>query len=342
MTSVEGSLIVENVAGLVDLSMLANLETVGVDVYITGNPDLVSLTGLESLSEVGVSASSPPAGVVHFSANPQLADLRALEGLRTLLGMDFAGVHPALLDVQSLTGDLFIRPSEAGGLIAISGLPHVANLDGLLAIGTVEVGGSARFRVGIGGMDGLTDISGLSALSHLGDDLSLLIGALPLPALEFVGDGRLGALQISEYPVLSSLRLPGVDSIGLFVLSDGVPALHDLTGSEDLVHIDRLWIGACGGALDFGLESLAGLEPVHSIDELVIVGTPSLVSIDALTPGTVVGSVLIQDNAALPADEVLARLQLLDVRGPATVCNNLGDVACTRVPAACEAGPAPG
>ena len=289
---------------------------------------LTSFDGLEALEHVDI---------VAVSENPVLADVSGLLGVRELGGWSLGWDQPQIVGVEAFVGDLVLT-ARADGVadFRIAALPNVADLSGLNAMGALTVVGEGRYRVHISALDGLVDASALSVFAPLGDQLALTVAALPLSTFSFAGEPRLGELTLASYPALQRVELPGVTSIGELSFYQDLPQLTSLEGLEGLEHVDRLWIGQCTFANDFGLTSLTGLQGVTSIDELVIVGTQALTTIDALAEGTALGTVTIADNAALPTADVLARLALLDVSGTVTVCGNQGGEPCVGAVAPCK------
>lgn len=71
-----GHLVVDGVAGVVDLSWLTNLETIVGSFRISDTPDLVSLTGLENLTSVG--------SYITIERNDSLSSLSGLAGLNSV------------------------------------------------------------------------------------------------------------------------------------------------------------------------------------------------------------------------------------------------------------------
>ncbi|MBX7079285.1 MAG: hypothetical protein K1X88_08885 [Nannocystaceae bacterium] len=328
VTEVEGTVWIEAVPEITDLAALASVTRIGGPLYVGSNEALTSFDGLEALEHVGV---------VALSENPVLADVSALAGIRHLASLQIGRGQPQLSSVQSIAGDVaFALEPDRVSHVLFYGLDGLESLDGLTELGEITLEGDQRLRVGVADLPAITDIAALSVFAPLADRLALTAANLPLSTFAFAGEPRLGELTLVSYPALQRVELPGVTSIGELSFYHDLPQLTSLEGLEGLEHVDRLWIGQCTLANEFGLTSLTGLQGVTSIDELVIVGTQALTTIDALAEGTALGTVTIADNAALPTADVLARLALLDVSGTVTVCGNQGGEPCVGAVAPCK------
>ncbi|MDP2305625.1 MAG: putative metal-binding motif-containing protein [Pseudomonadota bacterium] len=177
LTTVEGSLIVESVAGLTSLDGLGALRTVGSDLRFYRNNSLVELAGLDSLTTVGRDLT--------LDYNPALVRPNSL-GALTSIGRDlWVEYNDALVDLAGM------GTFTVGNTVYFYGNPALTSLDGLDGLEQVphhlvlydlpaltDLGALARLeRVGatmrVGGCDSLTTLSGLDALTEVAGSLEV-------------------------------------------------------------------------------------------------------------------------------------------------------------------------
>lgn len=188
------SLILRDLPALVDLDAASTWGPAAENTLTIQIAHASSLTGLTGLA--GLLAANGPRPV-HLELD-QLPALTSLAGLESLVSAD---LH---LSGLPLVGDFApLAQLERGGQISFNDIPGVHTLTGLGAlteVGTLTIGDCVN--IGLGGMDGLTSLGGLSGLKrvhHLAlagnDNLTSLAGAPQLHDLD--------GLAVVDNPALS-------------------------------------------------------------------------------------------------------------------------------------------
>ncbi len=224
-----------------DLGPLAALRSVGGNVVITDNAELLALGGLSGLTNVG--------GNLYVGSNAELPSLAGLEALTqvggTLTVQD--GVVTSLSALSAL--------AQVGGLSLSGAFADLTGLEGL-----TEVTG----RVGLYGTDTFTSLAGLENLQTVGGDLVLgdgLIDISALASLQTIG----GAFELSETYVTSLSALSAVasvadvridDNVSLVALGGAFAQVTEISGdivlsnNHNLLHLDGFdALTTLGGAL---------------------------------------------------------------------------------------------
>lgn len=200
---------------------------------------------------------------------------------------------PALLAcLEAVTGDLTIGPSqqlnslallanlrEVGGMLWITGNAALTDLSGLENL--EHAGG-----LGVGHNDALVSMQGLEGVTEVGSyivranpelvSLSPLGGAVTFPFIT--------TLEIHKNPKLTSLD----DLAGMTMLGAGVPTLQisendamtDLGGLAACCSLTEPWLLIYNNP---ALETLVGLEPFTTLENLAIVGNHELVNLKGLS-----------------------------------------------------------
>lgn len=298
LTSVQGTLTIEEDVSPNILASLANLRKVANGLLIYPQAELTDLDFLSCLEET--------AGL-EISGTPKLADLGGLSHLRISPWIHLRGLP--------ITG----LPSFAPDFAGISDLTLADNpaLTDLGVASTWGLGGD-YLRVNLDNNAGLTSIAGLK-------DLVAALGPVPFH------------LQITDHPALTSLTgLEPLTTMGELWLS-GLPKVEDLAPLKNLTSADaitldeipkltsladlaaltstfQLTLGDCvnqgQGGLD-GLTSLAGLEGLTTAQLLGIANNDGLTSLDGAPKLTSVNFLAVTGNAALTQkahDAFLAQL----------------------------------
>ena len=191
-TEIEGNVIISG-AEITNLKGLSILESIWGYLVIKNNNLLINLTGLDTLSSIGM---------FNIKNNNSLT---SLSGLGTL---------------SSIKGSLAIEFNNS--LINLSGLNAVTSINGLLYIGSNDsltslTGLDALTYIGdymeIRNNDALTNLNGLEALTSIGGDLWIydnneLISLSGLVALSSIG----GELYIgANYNLISLVGIENID-----------------------------------------------------------------------------------------------------------------------------------
>ncbi len=278
LTSIGGSLTIENCESLNNLMGVDSLTSVNGDLIIKGNDSLTNLTGLESLTFVEGDFKIGMGELFSFNGNISLMSLTGLENLISIGGgFSIIGNHSlhdlsGLNNLSSIGDDLSIGCNDS--LTNLSGLENLTSLEGDLRIGWWSI------PVGWAGNNALTSLTGLNNITSVG---GLGIGRNPsltsltgLDSLASISD-RLGI----GYN-LSLASLTGLEN--LVSISDGLgidhnPSLTSLTGLENLISIGGNLLIAHNDTLT----SLSGLENIEaeSISDLSIYGNAALSECEA-------------------------------------------------------------
>ncbi len=196
-TRVEGTLEIEGVDGQVDLGFLRCVTEVTGGIRIMNNPDLVSLAGLDSVTEIG--GEHPSYNFVAIIGNGKL---RGVEGLGSLEEVGSLSVENNA-SLESLEGFSSLRSVDVVSIADNDSL-SVVGLRALESVGDLLLGGldcpsDPSAMPAPGGLPGLTTIDGLDSLQD-----AMIIRILGNPNLASFGgladaDGLFGAtFQLNE------------------------------------------------------------------------------------------------------------------------------------------------
>jgi hypothetical protein len=293
LSSISGSLRIENNHYLNDLTGLSGIAFIEGDLCLGQNHSVTNLTGFEGLHTIG--------GKVYIYVMYNLMNLNGLDNLYSI-GEDLYITQNEIItslngleEVTSIEGDLMIWMDDAltdltglyglisiGGSIGIYDNDHLDNLSGLESLtnipGNLEIGNDIYH-----GNPSLTSLTGLQGLISIGGNLVIvsnrdLLGLTGLEGLNSIG-GDLGLWNNSALPNFTGLE--GLGSVGGDLLigtlqAGGNHSLTDFTGLDGLTSIGGdLFI--FGNAL---LTSLNGLDNIEasSISNLSIFFNPNLSS----------------------------------------------------------------
>ncbi len=238
VTSLPADLFIVGNNGLVDLTGLETLVSIGADFEVKLNENLLSLAGLNNLMTVGDD--------IRLRSNPVLDDLTAFtnlttvggqvnirdnNGLTNLIGFDnltsFDGFYIAENEILPNVNGLQSLPSEIGYMDVLDN----PNLTSVMGLETIEIARSMAIR-------GNPKLNSLAALAHLSFvELNLLIrgtdSLYTLAGLENVT--HTGKLEIDGNTSLVNLEgLEGLDSINGDVKISFNTNLDNFTGLDNL------------------------------------------------------------------------------------------------------------
>jgi hypothetical protein len=328
INSINGSLTITNNDSLTSLEGMENLAEIAHglaigDMYSEGNPQLISLTGLQNLTSVG--------GQVLIANNP----VSSLDGLENLLAIGYGFIihNISILNMAGLEhlttigGELKI--SYCDSLESMTGLNQLNSIGGLM----IE---NCHTLADLSGLDSLNIINGLCkiavndaliSLSGL-ENLDSIYGTLSIGAMYGCGEVYPeGNPQLSDLNAISNLKHVG-GGIGIY----GNHNLVDLSGLEN--------IAALGGDLiineNASLMNLSGFETLKTIGgDLMIVSNNSLNSLsglDSIEAGSI-SDLYIQTNQSLSTCEVKSICDYLaapngtiEISNNAPGCNSLEEV----------------
>ncbi|MCC6462378.1 MAG: hypothetical protein IT260_18065 [Saprospiraceae bacterium] len=277
-----------------DLTGLSNLKRVGDFFYLSGNPNLTSLAGLNSLNSVAT---------LNISFNEKLASLNGFPPLQTIGALEIS-YSPALSDFKGLETlqsiSRYLNCTKNPSLNSLSGLEQLGYIGGDLEIVENPV---------------LTSLQGLGNLKAVGQNLRVyqntaLTNLDGLNQLDSIG----GFLLISNDSALTSLQ--GLENLRwvdkeFFIVRN--PALSSLQGLGNLREI-----GSNGSPVyieeNHALKNLEGLDRLSAVPgELNIRNNASLLNLEGLNHLKSVQYYLrIEDNPALQTLNGLDSLVKID------------------------------
>lgn len=253
---------------IVDLSPLANIQTVNGHFWVYSCNALTSLDGL-NLSSVGS---------IDVSYNAQLSSIAALDGITAVPGNVSLQVDPAL---QSLSG--LQNLATIGGLLSLNGdgISNVNGLSGLTSLG---------FFLEIKNNPNLTSVDGLLNLQSLANNGYLEVSGnaalTTLQGLNNIDPTTINALTINNNPQLAFCSIPNIcyfiANIGggtVFNNASGcntgveITTVCDLSTDDFSSTLATVWPNPTNGIVHFELT-----EPVASIEVFDAIGRRILIS----------------------------------------------------------------
>jgi len=248
LTSVAGSLYIQNNPLLVNLDGLSGLASVGRNLWMQNNALLADVNGLAALTAVG--------DKLVILANGALTNTDGLSALISVGGTLAIRDNPVLANVDGLSA----LTSVGGSVMAdqrsldIRNNAVLGNLDGLSSLTSVGAPGGAYSWVIIVDNPSLANIEGLHALASIWGDIIVtgnanLVGVYGLSSLTRV-------IQVTIQDNASLTNLDGLSALsnvnGLTV--SGNSALGNLDGLSGLVAVwddltiqDNLQLSDCAG-----------------------------------------------------------------------------------------------
>lgn len=268
--AVTGSVTLQGTA-LTDLSELSCLHTVGGDLTIEQNEQLVSLDGLEQLERVDGALS---VGLLYCdnmatgencstTGNPALERIDSLGALQYVGNWLSFGGNPSLTTIADLDRlESVGSTSDGGGGLWFDDNPALTALPATPALRTVDG------WLTVWGHDALVSLDGLESIEEVTG--ILVIG----------WDG-----QLADVSALSALTLAG----GLWMFEDH--ALVSVTGLEALESSSDLWFYR-----NDALTSINALESLRTVSYLSLMENAQLVAIDALENVSGVSDLIVVGN----------------------------------------------
>lgn len=264
---VTGDLLIE-AADLPDIKGLSKLTSVGGELIIKNNSELVTLEGLENLTSVGRG--------IRIEGNQALTSIQALSKIgganKATLQHITLRANPALTSLQGLEG------VEQVGQLILEGLDAMTSLQGLEGLRTMGEGGQITLRA----LPALTSVAALGELNA--DPASLVLDGLDeLASLQGLGGmKKIGDLHIQRVGKITNLTALAPDYITGELIVRGNAALTSLAGLEVMNYFSP------NGPLTLG--------------ELVIEANPELTTLEGLkNVSTVSGDILVHKNPKLTA-----------------------------------------
>ena len=214
-TSITGSLIIyySSATGTGDITNLDSLHrivSVGEELSIFNNANLVNINGLSNLTSVGALASVPADGSVSIVQNNSLTNIDGLSNLHYIGGTLSIYDNDILENIDGLQN---LQNFDA--FFQISGNPSLTNLNGLTnALHSIS-GGYAIGGFAIFDNDNLVSISGVTNISSVYGNIDIhsnpaLTNLNGLSNLQFIH----GSLKISDNALIANLNeLSGLELV---------------------------------------------------------------------------------------------------------------------------------
>ncbi|MEO6038317.1 MAG: hypothetical protein ABIQ93_07890, partial [Saprospiraceae bacterium] len=217
---VGGELFVSQHEGLTDLAGLDHLSSIGNALTVTLNPALVNLNGLTRLTSVGAS--------VYITGNDALTGLSGLDSLTTVGDYCYVKENPALSNLDGLGSLAYVN-----GSMAVWDNPLLANAKGLHRL--VSVGGDLIIRSN----PGLPDLDSLHHLTTIGGNLTVSSnGSLSsLNGLRQLANFS-GGMEITYNPLLAACAIPPVCQ-RLFAGAAGVTISGNAPGCKSVAEVEE-------------------------------------------------------------------------------------------------------
>ncbi len=295
--------IIKDLAGIriVANSVLRNLEgfegltKVYGEILISGNPELESLKGLDSLGSI-------EAGGLVVEHSDKLTDLDGLEKLELVektLSIFDNDLLRNISSLRNLSTVSILNISDNQLLPDISGLELITELTGIQLYNNPA----------LSDLTGLSNLEKTGFLQIAGNKLAMLNGLEKLTSIE--------NLTIDNSPDLFELKALSnlADLDNLYLANTG---LTDLVALERISALNVLTIQNNGS-----LRTFEGLENIQRIQQLVVADNPVLNNIHALTNLTQLNGGTFLDNTSLadfcPLKNALSnRLTSISIQGNAT------------------------
>lgn len=224
ITSITGSLLIDQNQILRSLSGLSNITNIGGEINIELNPRLPNLSGLENLSSIGSS--------LRIVANAALRNVDALNKITVVNGFLSIGANPALLNILGLSNLKTIN-----GPVSIALNSILRNLDGLSSLTSIDGYLFIRYNSYLMNIKGLTNLTQMTTILSQGRyvDISDNDILTTLSGLDNIDTEFLYYIQLANSGLLSYC---GIKSICKFI-SDGRPLIvsENTTGCNSVAEI---------------------------------------------------------------------------------------------------------
>ena len=290
LTEVKGDLNIGSYLGgtsLADLTGLNNLFQVGEAFRIIDNDELLSLNGLQSLTQVGANPGYDGDGL-EISHHDKLTDLSALSNL---ISTTYLAVRRNK-ELSSLNGLQSVATVTKGLDVSYNDkLVNMTGLNSITSVGSYAVFQDNPLLVSLTGLEGLQSVG-----TFLWFELNTSLASLaPLSNLTHIGSD----LRLWKNTSLTDLSgLEGLPGLGGYLLIYGHDALTDISALS-------------------GIKAMNGVLTVENNDAL-----PSLTGLDQIDPAGI-SNLIVKDNAMLSICSVGNLCDYLSNPGnPATISGN--------------------
>lgn len=246
-TSITGHLKIGNLyTSINDLNSLVTLTSIGSDLTILNNEELISLEGLNNLTSIG--------DYLAIFENNSLTNIDALNSLTSIGEEFFINNNNSLENIDGLSNTI----SLGGNGFAISSNVSLTNIDGLINL-TSEIGG-----ISISNCDSLTNLDGLINITTSTGMISVS-NCPSLPNLNGLSNiiSATGGISINDNDMLESLdALINISSNinGLFITEN--LSLTNINGLQNVPSVsDNIFINQ-----NNSITNLDGLNEISAVD----------------------------------------------------------------------------
>ncbi|MCA9684273.1 MAG: hypothetical protein KC457_18905, partial [Myxococcales bacterium] len=272
---------------------LEQIELVTGSLQVTGDGDLVGLTGLRQVDGGLVIRSAQaedlgPLAALESTFSIRLWDMPALKTLEGLpaLELEYFTLDelPALETLQGAEGlDL------EGGVLRIENVPvsDLTPLGHVRELTTLTIEGSPNLD--FSGLSSLERVESFELLRFTGDDLEGLVGLREVGSIEVFGGTLKTFAGLEQVDTLRSLwihdiehmdALSGLSSVRtLEILNLTDTGVADFSGLEQLESVQNILLRR-----NAGLENLSGLSGLRTLSTLEANENPALRSLEGLGP----------------------------------------------------------
>lgn len=315
-----GNVIIQesSLGNIIHLDSLLQIESIGGDLGLWGNPALKSLSGLDNLTSIS--------GGLHVQNNLSLTSLSGLDNLAFIgeylfiIENDAMTSLSGLENLTSLNGDLYVDNNTV--LVSLSGLGNLTFLGGDLYVAYNDA------LPNLSSLENLNSINGYLHVLH-NPALTSLNGLNNLTSVA-------GYLIVANNHTLTSLNALGnLTFVGWYFGIFNNDALPSLNGLDNLTSIGEYLSVSYNAALT----SLIALNNLTSIGgELVVQSNDALMSLsglDNIDPATIT-DIRIENNPHLSLCGVQSVCIYLESVSSVTISNNSpGCNSVDEVEAAC-------
>jgi hypothetical protein len=320
VVSIGGDLRAEQV-GMGTFNGFIRTESIGGDIVVADNPNLLSFFGFQALVEVG--------GAIEVARNPILRELISFPDLETLgdsmtiddnRDLEVFDGFPHLAEIRSDEFGMGRLSVQGSALEAIPEFPELRSMGGILIRDNRRLEAVDGFHkvdwvngdVKITTNDKLVTVSMLSIADHLEGalvitDLERLVEVTGLSEIGDVGD----RMVFEALPKLRALPpFEELETVHLLTI-DGCNSLADLAGLSDLEEVRQ----ALKVTDNARLESFGGMTELASVGgALVVTGHASLTSVSDLESIEFVGGGFVMvDNPMVPRADVRQLIREIDL-----------------------------
>ncbi len=325
-TEIEGHVVVNELTpgSITNLQGLAQITSIGGDLFLFYNTNLTSLAGLENLSYVGGNLSiwnchalenlDALAGLTQIGGSLEIVNNNALINFSGLEALAAVGQHLKVSGNASLENFSGLEGLEyIGGLVSVSVNEALQSLSGLENVAVVGTSIMITNNTALQQIDAFHSLTSYLVLTWIADNPSLkMINAFE--AINTTGEIYIGnnplLEELSAFTSLDTLFILGLINNSSLQNLSSLDNLHSVLGEiviqgndalEDMQGLNNLVYVHTGLFVDnnASLQSLQGLNQLEYVGHLSISNNPSLESLNGLNQLKTAGSLEVSANPML-------------------------------------------